>query len=66
MKNNELRNLLKTGLFENDATVYVRIEGGIYYPIKEVVREKDGTFTIICKDLQATSVTQTAFFDFKK
>lgn len=60
MKNKEIIKELKGKWREEPVDVNVRVEGGLYYPIKKIVHNKDGTFTIICKDLNVTSVTKPA------
>ena len=33
------------------SNVYVYVEGGLYYPIKTVKRDKDGNYIIVCKNI---------------
>lgn len=55
MKNKEIVKGLKGKWLDKPVEVNVKVENGLYYPIKKIVRNKDGTFTIICKDLQMKS-----------
>ena len=51
MRNNELlQNLNKY----NNEEVYVKIEGGLYYPIK-AVKTFDGRIIILCENIQTTA-----------
>ena len=60
MKNKELRKALRGKWLEKPVEVNVKVENGLYYPIKKIVRNKDGTFTIVCKDLKMSSVIKPA------
>lgn len=51
MKNNEL--LHKLNEYSNEE-VYVKIEGGLYYPIK-AVKTFDGRIIILCENIQTTA-----------
>jgi len=56
MKNKEIVKALKGSWKDKPVEVLVKIEGGLYYPIKEIVKNKDGTFTIIGRNLTEHSV----------
>ena len=62
MKNKEVIKALKGKWLEEPVEVTVKAENGLIYPIKKIVRNRDGTFTIICKDLNFTSVIEPAKF----
>lgn len=51
MKNNEL--LHKLNEYSNEE-VYVKVEGGLYYPIK-AVKTFDGRIIILCENIQTTA-----------
>jgi hypothetical protein len=57
MRNNEL--LHKLNEYSNEE-VYVKVEGGLYYPIK-TVKTFDGRIIILCENVQTTATN--AYFE---
>ena len=51
MRNNELLHKLNE---HNNEEVYVKIEGGLHYPIK-TVKTFDGRIIILCNDIRTTA-----------
>lgn len=48
----QLAKMLELGtVIEKGSTVYVYIEGGLYYPIKSIHKDKDGNCIIVCKNI---------------
>lgn len=49
----QLAQMLASGtVIEKGSSIYVYIEGGLYYPIKSIHKDKDGNCIIVCRDIQ--------------
>ena len=49
----QLAQMLESGtIIEKGSSVYIYIEGGLYYPIKSVHKDKDGNCIIVCKNIE--------------
>ena len=49
-----------------DTQVLVKVQGGLYYPIIKVYREKSGEIVLLCRDITSISVMKPAKLDLDK